>query len=130
MQETLNRPLGQAMFRGFRGKCPCCGETSIFDGPLSIKAECEACGQDYTHHRADDLPAYLNIFIVGHVVIGFAMVMMSYKFMGMWATTFTTALLCVLVGLVLMRPLKGMIVGNQWALGMHGFGEEDNQGIR
>lgn len=126
MQESISRPLGQAMVRGFCSKCPCCGETSIFESALTIKDKCEVCEQDFTHHRADDLPAYLNIFIVGHVVIGFAMVMMSYKLMGMWATTFSTAFLCILVGVILMRPLKGMVVGNQWALGMHGFGDENS----
>jgi uncharacterized protein (DUF983 family) len=27
------------------------------------------CGPDFTPHRADDLPAYLVIVIVGHIVV-------------------------------------------------------------
>ena len=29
---------------------------------------CDACGQAFHHHRADDFPAYIVIFLVGHVV--------------------------------------------------------------
>ncbi|WP_431732431.1 DUF983 domain-containing protein, partial [Brucella melitensis] len=27
---------------------------------------CMFCGEDYTEQRADDLPAYLTILVVGH----------------------------------------------------------------
>jgi hypothetical protein len=30
---------------------------------------CSVCGLDFTPHRADDLPAYLVIVIVGHIVV-------------------------------------------------------------
>lgn len=128
MQEAddIERPIGRSMWRGFLCKCPSCGESPIFEKTLYIKARCENCDEDLSHHRADDLPAYLNILIVGHLVVGFAMFMMRYKLLGMWETTFLTGLVCVLFGLILMRPLKGMIVGNQWALRMHGFGDSQH----
>ena len=121
------RPLARSMMRGFACKCPSCGEASVFSGTLTIKTICEVCKVDLSHHQADDLPAYLNILIVGHVVIGFMLFMTRYNLMGMWATTFTTAGLCIFVSVLLMRPLKGMILGSQWALRMHGFDEEENQ---
>ena len=31
------------------------------------------CGLDFTPHRADDLPAYLVIVIVGHIVVPLAL---------------------------------------------------------
>lgn len=125
--DSPKRPLKQALLRGITCKCPSCGKASIFDGPLSVKQSCEVCGEDLSHHQADDLPAYLNIFIVGHIVIGFSMVMMRYKYFDLWTTTFLTAAMCILAGLALMRPLKGMVVASQWALGMHGFGENSNE---
>jgi uncharacterized protein (DUF983 family) len=123
---NLDRPLWRSMRRGFACKCPNCGEGDLFAEYLKTHDHCEACGEALFHHRADDLPAYLNIFIVGHVVIGFMMIVMSWKLMGMWTTMFVTIALCLVVAFLLMRPLKGMILGSQWALGMHGFGGDES----
>lgn len=117
-----HRAFTRSAMRGAACTCPACGEGAVFDGFLKIVPQCSACGEDLTHHRADDLPAYLNIFVVGHVVIGAMMVLMKWQLMGMWATMFVTIALCLVAAFALMRPLKGMVVGTQWALRMHGFG--------
>lgn len=120
--EEPARPLRASIIRGLRCRCPNCGEGPVFQGFLQVRPQCSHCGEDLSHQRADDLPAYLNIFIVGHVVIGFMLLVMQLDLMGMWTTTIVTALLCVIAAFTLMRPLKGMVVGMQWALRMHGFG--------
>lgn len=122
--ESLNdeRSFTQAAMRGLACRCPSCGEGKVFNGFLSVAPSCEACGEDLSHQRADDLPAYLNIFVVGHVVIGAMMVLMTWDLLGMWAMMGVTIFLCVVSAFLLMRPLKGMVVGTQWALKMHGFG--------
>ena len=73
------RPLWAAMKRGFLGRCPHCGEGKLFASFLKIVDHCEHCGEEMHHHRADDLPAYLVVVIVGHVVVG--------AFMGVEATS-------------------------------------------
>ncbi len=120
--DTGKRPLLGSALRGLACKCPNCGKGQIFDGFLKVKPACEKCGEDLSHHRADDLPAYLNIFFVGHVVLGTMMVFMTWKLLSMWATMFVTIFICVAAAFLFMRPLKGMVVGIQWALRMHGFG--------
>ena len=57
------------MKRGLLGRCPHCGEGRLFRAFLKVADHCAACGQDSTTHRADDLPAYLVIVIVGHIVV-------------------------------------------------------------
>ena len=57
------RDLWSAMKRGFRGRCPRCGEGKLFRAFLKTANNCSACGLDFTRHRADDLPAYLVIII-------------------------------------------------------------------
>jgi len=120
------RPVLQSALRGAAGKCPACGEGHVFSKFITVADACDHCGEDLSHHRADDLPAYLNIFVVGHVVVGFMLVVMTYKLMDMWTTTFVTMAVCVISALFLMRPLKGMVVGLQWALRMHGFGGHED----
>ena len=120
------RSFLQAARRGFARKCPACGEGELFEGFLKVRPACESCGEELHHHRADDLPAYLNIFVVGHVVVGAMMVLMTWEFFGMWTTMFITMAVSILAAWLLMQPLKGMVVGTQWALRMHGFGGHDD----
>ena len=63
------RDVWTAMKRGFRCRCPRCGEGKLFRAFLKVDDHCSECGLDFTPHRADDLPAYLVIVIVGHIVV-------------------------------------------------------------
>ena len=53
---------------GLSGRCPACGEGRLFGRFLKVADACEACGTEFHHHRADDLPPYIVIFIVGHLI--------------------------------------------------------------
>ncbi|MCF6321005.1 MAG: DUF983 domain-containing protein [Rhizobiaceae bacterium] len=121
-----NRSLNNALANGAKSKCPSCGEGNLFDGFLKIKDSCETCGENLSHHRADDLPPYLNILLVGHIVVGFLMVAMKYEWFGVWPTAIGGSVLALVISLALMRPIKGMVVGFQWALEMHGFGDNED----
>src|ERR1700760_1855188 len=63
------RDVWTAMKRGFRGRCPRCGEGKLFRAFLKTADNCSVCGLDFTPHRADDLPAYLVIVSLGHVAV-------------------------------------------------------------
>lgn len=125
-KDEPKRPLLDAMARGGRCKCPSCGNGSLFSRYLKTVDHCAACGEAMHHHRADDLPAYLNIFLVGHVVVGFMLMLMTWEILSMWSLTAATVVISVICAVLLMRPLKGIVVGAQWALQMHGFGGHDD----
>ncbi len=55
---------------GLKGCCPRCGQGKLFDGLLSLKPRCAACGLDYSFADAGDGPAVFVILIVGFIVIG------------------------------------------------------------
>ncbi len=120
------RPVFPAMMNGLRGKCPSCGKTNLFSGGLQVHSDCSNCGEALHHHRADDLPAYLNIFIVGHIVVAAAMIVMQMEIFGLWTLVIGTCALAIIAAIALMRPLKGMTVGAQWAMRMHGFGGHED----
>lgn len=111
---------------GMRSTCPQCGTGRLFSGGLRVNDQCSNCSEALYHHRADDLPAYLNIFIVGHVVVAVMMIAMGWNLMGIWPLTALTVAIAILCALALMRPIKGAVVGIQWALRMHGFGGHDD----
>jgi uncharacterized protein (DUF983 family) len=119
------RPLLRAMMRGAAGACPACGVSPLFRRLVDVNGNCAACATELHHHRADDLPAYLNIFLVGHIVVGGMMTIMLLDLFSLWTMTAITVALAVASAVALMRPLKGMVIGAQWAMRMHGFGSEE-----
>jgi uncharacterized protein (DUF983 family) len=118
------RPLWNAMWNGFRGKCPKCGQGKLFSSYVKVVSACEHCGEDMHHQRADDLPAYLVVVIVGHVIVGAFMGVEATSTLSTWQHLAIWAPLTVIMALGLLRPVKGATVGLQWALYMHGFGDE------
>jgi len=123
------RDLWSAMKRGFRGRCPRCGEGKLFRAFLKTANNCSACGLDFTPHRADDLPAYLVIVIVGHIVVPAALWIETNYSPAVWLQLATYLPLTLVMSLLLLQPVKGTVVGLQWALRMHGFDENAPDGI-
>nr|WP_275078227.1 DUF983 domain-containing protein [Pseudovibrio axinellae] len=121
MSTHQDRNTGEAVLRGMRCKCPSCGVGSAFNGYLEVKQSCDNCGEELHHHRADDAPPYFTIFIVGHVVVALAMwVEMAYV-PPMWLHMAIWLPLTLIMALAFLRPIKGALVGLQWALRMDGF---------
>ncbi|WP_315833368.1 DUF983 domain-containing protein [Bradyrhizobium prioriisuperbiae] len=120
------RDVWQAMRRGFRGRCPRCGEGKIFRAFLKVADNCSVCGQDFSHHRADDLPAYLVIVIVGHIIVPLALWIETDYAPPVGLQLAVYLPLTLVASLALLQPVKGAVVALQWAFRMHGFeGEAD-----
>ena len=68
------------------------------------------------------MPAYLVILIVGHVVVGAMLAFESFGDQPIWEQMLVWPAVTLLLALLLLQPMKGAIVGLQWALRMHGFG--------
>jgi uncharacterized protein (DUF983 family) len=117
------RDLWTAMKRGFRSRCPRCGEGKLFRAFLKVDDHCSVCGLDYTPHRADDLPAYLVIVIVGHIVVPLALSIETNFAPPILLQLSIYLPLTLILSLLLLQPVKGAVVGFQWALRMHGFDE-------
>jgi uncharacterized protein (DUF983 family) len=118
---TEKRDVWTAIKRGFRGRCPRCGQGKLFRAFLKVDNNCSACGLDFTPHRADDLPAYLVIVIVGHIVVPTALFIETDYSPPVWLQLAIYLPLTLFLSLALLQPGKGAVVGIQWALRMHGF---------
>jgi uncharacterized protein (DUF983 family) len=122
---TEKRDVWTAMKRGFRSRCPRCGEGKLFRAFLKVDDHCSVCQLDFTPHRADDLPAYLVIVIVGHIVVPLAL-MIETNYSPPVALQLAIYLpFTFIASLALLQPVKGAVVGVQWALRMHGFDENN-----
>ena len=116
------RDTVQAMKRGLFCRCPNCGEGKLFRAFLKPVDNCPVCAEDYSHHRADDLPAYLSIVLVGHIVVGGFMLTDQSVSWSNWVHLAIWTPLTLVLALATIQPIKGAVIGWQWAARMHGFG--------
>jgi uncharacterized protein (DUF983 family) len=115
------RPLAQAMMRGLRCRCPNCGIGRLFRAYLKVVDRCPNCGEELFHQRADDAPPYFVILITGHIVVPLALLIETEFAPPYWVHALLWGPLTLVLALALLQPVKGAIVGWQWANRMHGF---------
>lgn len=107
-------------------RCPSCGNGRIFRKFLKVADHCEACNEEFHHHRADDAPPYFTIFIVGHVIVPLMLwIEMAYR-PDLWIHGLIWGPLTIVLSLATLPIVKGAVVGLQWALRMHGFGGHED----
>jgi uncharacterized protein (DUF983 family) len=111
----------EPLLRGLRGRCPACGEGRMFRKFLKVADTCPKCGEELHHHRADDFPAYLDIVIVGHVLIPIVLAVETEYAPPILLSMTVWPLIALIATLGLLQPIKGAVVAMQWFLGMHGF---------
>lgn len=120
MQEEP-RPMKPALLNGLRLRCPACGEGKLLHSYLKVKDGCSECGQDLSHQRADDGPAYLTILLVGHI-LGFVLHIVYVQLRpDPWVLALILSAVTVAASLLLLPRMKGLVVAYQWAKRMHGF---------
>lgn len=93
----------------------------MFGRYLKVRPECEVCVLALAGHRADDLPPYVTIFVVGHVV-GYLILEFEMGYdVPLWVSMTVWPLLTLGLAFSLLQPVKGAVVGLQYAFAMHGL---------
>jgi uncharacterized protein (DUF983 family) len=94
----------------------------LYGSYLRVSDKCAACGEELSHHRADDAPPYFTILIVGHVLVALMMTVELNYSPPLWLHLLMWIPLTIILSLALLPRIKGAVVGLQWAHKMHGFG--------
>lgn len=113
--------LSHDLSNGFACKCPACGKGKMFRSFLKVNPECPECGEELHHHRADDMPAYYVVMIVGHIVVLSATAVEVAYQPPYWLHALIWLPLTLVLALGLLQPIKGACIALQWRMGMHGF---------
>jgi len=123
--ELVTLPAGwlPALARGARGKCPRCGEAALFRKWLKPVDRCGHCRQDWSVQQADDFPAYIGIFVVGHLLAPVVIAMISGG-MSAWLTLAIILPVAVVMLLVTLQPVKGAVIAFLWWQGIGAFKQE------
>jgi uncharacterized protein (DUF983 family) len=103
--------------RGLTRRCPSCGAPTLFHGFLKVSPTCAACGADNGAYPADDMPPYLTIVIVGHLVIPLFMWVDSAFAPPLWLQFATWVPLTAVLAISLLPFVKGGVIGLCWATG-------------
>jgi uncharacterized protein (DUF983 family) len=114
MEDKAHFPPVNPVSAGLSGKCPRCGQGKLFDGFLSVRKICGACGLDYSFADSGDGPAVFVIMIVGFVVVGLVLfVELSFQ-PPIWLHLVLWLPLTVILAASVLRPLKELMIALQF----------------
>lgn len=100
---------------GLAGRCPRCGEGALFDGFLTVRPQCSACGLDYSFADSGDGPAVFVILIAGFIISIIALAVELRYEPPFWVHAVIFGPLIVAVCLGLLRPMKGLMIALQYS---------------
>ncbi len=119
--QSVDRPLRPALALAVRGRCPACGGGRMFTRFLKPSAGCSHCGQAWDLSRADDLPAYLVILILGHILVPLMIEVNRALTIPLGVQAAIWPGLALLLALLMIQPAKGAVIAFQWARRLDGF---------
>lgn len=99
---------------GLAGRCPRCGQASMFDGFLKLQETCPSCELDYGFADAGDGPVAFIVLIVGAIVVGGSFVTWAAFDWPAWLQALVWLPVTVILTLSLMRPAKGLLIALQY----------------
>ena len=117
-QEPEDRSVFQALKRGLRRKCPNCGTGSIFRKYVTVNEECAHCHEELSHIRADDIPPYFTITIVGHIVVPGVLLTEQLYSPPLLTHVAIWPVLTLALTMAILPFVKGGVLGVLWALRM------------
>ena len=108
-------PLGTALWRGLKGRCPACGKGRLFARYLKPVSNCAACGEALGHVRSDDAAPWLTILVVGHIVVPLMLAVERASQWPEWVAMIVWPLVALILTVVLLPRAKGTLMGVIWA---------------
>ena len=106
--------LSGSIRAGLSCACPRCGQGKLFQGFLTLRPRCEACGLDYGFADAGDGPAVFIMFLAGFIVVGAALVVEALYHPPYWVHAALWLPLIIVVTIGPLRPMKGLMIALQY----------------
>jgi len=114
------RPLLRSVGRGFRKRCPNCGQGALVVQYLRPTSACPACGTGFDHIRTDDFAPWLTILILGHLLLPAAITVERLWYPPLWVHFLLWVPIGVEMVIVALPRAKGAALGLMWSLGLRG----------
>jgi uncharacterized protein (DUF983 family) len=94
---------------GLLSRCPDCGQAPLFDGLLTIKSTCPACGADFSGEDSGDGPAVFVILAAGAICVPFIVIAQLALKAPVWLVALVGLPLTALVCIAMLRPFKAIM---------------------
>lgn len=114
MNDQPSTTLSGTIRAGLACACPRCGKGRLFQGFITVRPRCEACGLDYSFADAGDGPAVFIMFLAGFIVVGAALITEVLYRPPYWVHAALWLPLILVVTLGPLRPMKGLLIALQY----------------
>jgi uncharacterized protein (DUF983 family) len=94
----------------------------LFEGFLTVRARCPACGTDLSAQDSGDGPVAFIVLIVGGIVVALALLTEVRYQPPVWLHLLLWLPLTVVLVLALMRPFKAILIALQYRHRRDDFG--------
>ena len=99
---------------GLAGKCPRCGRGKLFSGYLTVASSCKNCRLSFAFADAGDGATWFVMLFVCVVGVGSIVgVEIAYS-PAFWVHLLIAIPTLILMPLILLRPVKGFLLCQQW----------------
>ena len=99
---------------GLTAKCPRCGRGKLFDGYLSVAKSCQNCRLSYAFADSGDGAAWFVMLFTCVVGVGSILGLEIAYAPPFWAHVLLAIPVLILMPLILLRPVKGFLLCQQW----------------
>jgi uncharacterized protein (DUF983 family) len=104
---------------GLSGSCPRCGRGRLFDGYLKVAPRCNSCGLSYEFADGGDGAAWFVMLFVCVVGVGSILGVEVAYAPPFWVHALIAIPLLIVLPMLLLRPVKGVLLCQQWKTGAH-----------
>ena len=118
MSETYYPSLSP-LKTGLAGTCPRCGRGKLFDGYLTVAPSCRTCGLSFDFADGGDGAAWFVMLFVGIVGVGSILGLEAAYSPPWWAHVLIAIPVLIVLPMLLLRPVKGVLLAQQWKTGAH-----------
>ena len=99
---------------GIAGKCPRCCRGNLFDGYLTVAPKCTSCGLSFEFADGGDGAAWFVMLFVSIAGVGSILGIEVAYSPPFWVHALIAIPLLIVLPLLLLRPVKGILLGQQW----------------
>jgi uncharacterized protein (DUF983 family) len=110
-----NYSVVNSIIHGLKRTCPHCGDGKLFSRYLKI-TNCRVCKASTGDIRADDLPPYLIILLVGHIMLPMLAFFEAVYHPPLWIQMAVWPSMALLLMLFVLPFIKGSVTGLIWHL--------------
>jgi uncharacterized protein (DUF983 family) len=106
---------------GMRGKCPRCARGRLFDGYLTVAKKCSNCGLSFDFADAGDGATWFVMLFACVVGVGSIFGLEAAYSPPIYVHVLAALILIIIVPMLLLRPVKGLLLAQQWKMNAHEF---------